>query len=76
MLKKRAAAVLAGLALLVPVGTAGTAGTAGATPAYAAGGGDRPGRLAELLGRQALPPNDGWAADGPGTTGGLAAADV
>jgi len=29
---------------------------------------------ARLLGRQVLPANDGWAAAGPGTTGGSAAA--
>ncbi|WP_428965299.1 pectate lyase family protein [Micromonospora fluostatini] len=30
---------------------------------------------ARLIGRQALPANDGWAAAGPGTTGGSTAAD-
>ncbi|WP_262285622.1 polysaccharide lyase family 1 protein [Micromonospora sp. MA102] len=31
-------------------------------------------RLAQEIGRQALPANDGWAAEGAGTTGGAAAA--
>lgn len=37
--------------------------------------GDRLSWGARLLGRQALPANDGWAASGPGTTGGSAATD-
>ncbi|MFG1738830.1 polysaccharide lyase family 1 protein [Micromonospora chalcea] len=43
-----------------------------AAPAPAATG--RPSRAAELIGRQALAANDGWAATGTGTTGGSAAA--
>ncbi|MFD6260770.1 polysaccharide lyase family 1 protein [Micromonospora chalcea] len=43
-----------------------------AAPAPAATG--RPSRAAELIGRQALAANDGWAAAGTGTTGGSAAA--
>jgi pectate lyase len=35
---------------------------------------DGPSRLAQLLGKQPLAANDGWAADGTGTTGGSAAA--
>ncbi|WP_409073313.1 pectate lyase family protein [Micromonospora chalcea] len=42
-----------------------------AAPAPAAPGG--PSRAAELIGRQALAANDGWAAAGTGTTGGSAA---
>lgn len=42
-----------------------------AAPAPAA---PAPSRAAELIGRQALPANDGWAAAGTGTTGGSAAA--
>ncbi|MFI7334280.1 pectate lyase family protein [Micromonospora aurantiaca (nom. illeg.)] len=43
-----------------------------AAPAPAAPG--KPSRAAELIGRQTLPANDGWAAAGTGTTGGSAAA--
>ncbi|MFG1673631.1 polysaccharide lyase family 1 protein [Micromonospora sp. NPDC049282] len=43
-----------------------------AAPAPAAPAG-KPSRAAELLGRQALAANDGWAAEGAGTTGGAAA---
>lgn len=39
----------------------------------ATGSGDRLAPVARLLGRQALPPGDGWAAAGPGTTGGATA---
>ncbi|MET7946986.1 polysaccharide lyase family 1 protein [Micromonospora sp. NPDC005324] len=50
----------------------------GATPAAAAARPDVPSAdrlswLADHLGRQTLPERDGWAADGPGTTGGSAA---
>ncbi|MCG5451842.1 pectate lyase family protein [Micromonospora hortensis] len=49
----------------------------GTTPAAAARpdvpSADRLSRLADHLGRQTLPEGDGWAADGPGTTGGSAA---
>lgn len=50
----------------------------GATPAAAAARPDVPSAdqlswAARHLGRQALPERDGWAADGPGTTGGSAA---
>ncbi|MCG5455517.1 polysaccharide lyase family 1 protein [Micromonospora sp. PSH03] len=50
----------------------------GATPAAAAARPDVPSAdrlswLADRLGRQTLPERDGWAADGPGTTGGSAA---
>ncbi len=41
--------------------------------AVAAPDGDRLAPVARMLGRQALPPADGWAAAGPGTTGGSAA---
>lgn len=44
-----------------------------ATPASAAPADAPPSRVAGQLGRQALPANDGWAAEGPGTTGGAAA---
>ncbi len=52
--------------------TLAPAGTASAASAHHPGG-DRLSRLAELLGRQALPAGDGWASDGTGTTGGSAA---
>ncbi|MFI6240204.1 polysaccharide lyase family 1 protein [Micromonospora sp. NPDC050795] len=50
----------------------------GAAPAAAAARPDVPSAdrlswLADHLGRQTLPERDGWAADGPGTTGGSAA---
>ncbi|MEU8127461.1 pectate lyase [Micromonospora sp. NPDC049049] len=50
----------------------------GAAPAAAAARPDVPSAdrlswLADRLGRQTLPERDGWAADGPGTTGGSAA---
>ncbi|MFJ8579917.1 polysaccharide lyase family 1 protein [Micromonospora sp. NPDC093277] len=48
--------------------------TAAATPAPAAPAGPALSWAARQLGRQALPANDGWAAEGPGTTGGAAAA--
>jgi pectate lyase len=54
--------LVAGAALVVP-------GTASAT----GGDDDRLSWGARLLGRQALPAGDGWAAAGPGTTGGSAA---
>jgi pectate lyase len=47
-----------------------------ATSAVAAGLPPQPSQLAQVSGRQALPPGDGWAADGAGTTGGsLATSD-
>jgi pectate lyase len=48
------------------------AGVVGALPASAGTSAD-PSPLALKLGRQTLPANDGWAADGTGTTGGSAA---
>nr|MDT0663265.1 pectate lyase [Micromonospora sp. DSM 115978] len=60
----RLTAVLVGVSLAVVPATAVTAG----------GDKDRLSWGARLLGRQALPANDGWAAAGPGTTGGSAAA--
>lgn len=63
---RRLAAVVIGLGL-VAVSGAGPSG-----PALAAGG-DHGGTRS--LGRQVLPANDGWAASGPGTTGGSTAAD-
>lgn len=84
MRRKKTVAVLAGLTLAATAGTTAHATPTYATPAPAyattaaptqvAAGGDRPGRLAELVGRQPLPANDGWAAEGPGTTGGSTAA--
>src|SRR5690349_18246977 len=51
--------------------------TAAPTPAAAhpgpTGGADTLSALARQIGRQALPTNDGWAAAGPGTTGGATA---
>ncbi|WP_326562234.1 pectate lyase family protein [Micromonospora sp. NBC_01796] len=61
----RLTAVLVGISLAVVPGTAVTAG----------GSHDRLSWGARLLGRQALPVNDGWAAAGPGTTGGSAATE-
>ncbi|MFK3985295.1 polysaccharide lyase family 1 protein [Micromonospora sp. NPDC050397] len=61
----RLTAVLVGISLAVGPGTAVTAG----------GSDDRLSWGARLLGRQVLPANDGWAAAGPGTTGGSAATD-
>ncbi|WP_117208220.1 pectate lyase family protein [Allorhizocola rhizosphaerae] len=46
-----------------------------ASPAPAAHGGGQ-GNLTEHFARQTLPPNDGWAASGAGTTGGSAAATI
>jgi pectate lyase len=66
MRAKRTAAVLVGLALVA--GVPSTAQAAGSDD-------DRLSWGARLLGRQVLPANDGWAAAGPGTTGGSAAAD-
>ncbi|MEU8072958.1 pectate lyase [Micromonospora sp. NPDC049151] len=57
-------AVVAALTAALVLTTAG--------PAPAAPG--EPSRAAELIGRQALAANDGWAAAGTGTTGGSAAA--
>ncbi|SCF13589.1 pectate lyase family protein [Micromonospora chokoriensis] len=61
------------------LGAAPAAAARPETPAAAAARPDSPAtdRLswaARQLGRQALPARDGWAADGPGTTGGSAAA--
>lgn len=42
-------------------------------PSAASAAGTGPSRAAQALGRQALPANDGWAAEGAGTTGGSAA---
>ncbi|SBT42443.1 pectate lyase family protein [Micromonospora auratinigra] len=57
------------VALLAATLAVGTAVPASATPA------DPPlSRAAQQFGRQSLPANDGWAAEGPGTTGGAAAA--
>jgi pectate lyase len=50
-------------------------GVAWALPASAGTGAD-PSPLALKLGRQTLPANDGWAAEGTGTTGGSAADDA
>lgn len=61
----RLTAVLVGISLAVTPATAVTAG----------GDKDRLSWGARLLGRQALPAHDGWAAAGPGTTGGSTAAD-
>lgn len=47
----------------------------GAPGASAVGGADDLSWGARLLGRQVLPANDGWAAEGTGTTGGSAADD-
>ncbi|MFC8850533.1 MULTISPECIES: polysaccharide lyase family 1 protein [unclassified Micromonospora] len=58
-------AALVALSLLVTPGAAASAsGAAGPVP-----------RPVERFARQTLPPGDGWAADGVGTTGGSAAAD-
>ncbi|MEJ3743054.1 pectate lyase [Actinomycetes bacterium KLBMP 9797] len=59
---RRLAAVTAGLALV-------------AVAAGPASAGDELSWGARKLGRQVLPANDGWAASGPGTTGGSAATD-
>jgi pectate lyase len=66
MRAKRTAAVLVGLALAVGVPSSAQAAT---------GDSDRLSWGARLLGRQVLPANDGWAASGPGTTGGSTATD-
>ncbi|WBB76218.1 polysaccharide lyase family 1 protein [Micromonospora sp. WMMD1128] len=55
-----------GVAALAATLTLTVAAPAPAAPA-------KPSRAAELIGRQALPANDGWAAEGAGTTGGGAA---
>jgi pectate lyase len=66
MRAKRTAAVAVGLALAAAVPS---------TAHAAVGESDRLSWGARLLGRQVLPANDGWAASGPGTTGGSTAAD-
>ncbi|MDR7280361.1 pectate lyase family protein [Catenuloplanes atrovinosus] len=63
MTRRLTAAAIAGL-LLVTLPSAARAG-----------GGGNYGKSADL-GRQVLPANDGWAAAGPGTTGGSAADDA
>ncbi|MFI9639841.1 polysaccharide lyase family 1 protein [Micromonospora sp. NPDC051925] len=65
MRPRTSGAALIALTLLLTSGTA----------AYAAPGHptDGPSRAAERLARQTLPADDGWAAEGPGTTGGAAA---
>jgi pectate lyase len=57
------AAVGVGLALVGVPGSAAATGPEGDELSWAA----------RFIGRQALPPNDGWAAEGAGTTGGAAA---
>lgn len=57
-------------AVAVGVGLVAALGPSGAATA----GGDRHSGHTLKLGRQVLPANDGWAASGPGTTGGSAAA--
>jgi pectate lyase len=57
-------------AVAVGVGLVAALGPSGAASA----GGDRHSGHTLKLGRQVLPANDGWAASGPGTTGGSAAA--
>lgn len=70
---------LAGVALVVAAaaGALPAAVAAGAPPAGSATAGARTGDrlspLAQRVGRQVLPANDGWAAAGAGTTGGSAA---
>ncbi|SDY09920.1 pectate lyase [Micromonospora pattaloongensis] len=64
MRRKMMSALLVGVSLAVLPSAAATAG----------GRDDGLSRAARLLGRQALPANDGWGAAGPGTTGGAAAA--
>ncbi|MFI6760578.1 polysaccharide lyase family 1 protein [Micromonospora sp. NPDC050417] len=59
----RLTAALVGISIAMVPATAVTAG----------GSDDRLSWGARLLGRQALPANDGWAAAGPGTTGGSTA---
>ncbi|GAA5187876.1 pectate lyase [Rugosimonospora acidiphila] len=56
-------------AITVSLGCAGTANAASAGHSRD----DQPSRLAQLIGRQSLPANDGWAASGTGTSGGAAA---
>jgi len=57
-------------AAAVGIGLVAALGPSGAATA----GGDRHSGHTLKLGRQVLPANDGWAASGPGTTGGAAAA--
>ncbi|MGI5213037.1 pectate lyase family protein [Plantactinospora sp. CA-290183] len=61
-------------AAVVGICVATASGALAPTAAVAGGDGDRPSWTARLLGRQALPAGDGWAAAGPGTTGGSTAA--
>jgi pectate lyase len=77
-------AVAAALAAVVALGIAGPPGTAhagtasaalSASPAWSAGLAAVP-PAAMRLARQPLPADDGWAAAGPGTTGGAAADDA
>jgi pectate lyase len=69
-----ATALVAGLALAAaPASNAGTASPAtlaSRTDVAAVAGTGGGSRIAELLARQALAPNDGWASAGAGTTGG------
>ncbi|MFD2765376.1 pectate lyase [Micromonospora eburnea] len=58
------AALLVAALSIITAATSATAAPAGPTLSWAA----------RQLGRQALPANDGWAAEGPGTSGGGAAA--
>jgi pectate lyase len=60
---------LSAAAVLIAVAALGVAGAAPADASVASAG-------ALALGRQTLPANDGWAASGPGTTGGSAATSV
>ena len=48
----------------------------GADKSWANRSGANKNNAAQRLGRETLPPNDGWAAAGPGTTGGSAADDA
>ncbi|HEY2672925.1 MAG TPA: polysaccharide lyase family 1 protein [Rugosimonospora sp.] len=56
-------------ALTLTLTSAATANAAGVNRS----GNGQPSRLAQLLGRQTLPANDGWASNGTGTTGGSTA---
>jgi pectate lyase len=67
-MRRRLIGVISVAALGLATGLAWTLPAQGATSNRS-----QPDSLASLLGRQTLPTNDGWAADGTGTTGGSTA---
>jgi pectate lyase len=71
-----AAAVLVAVAALGVAGAAPADALSASAGAKALAGGSSASAAALALGRQTLPLNDGWAADGAGTTGGSAATSV